>query len=83
MIYAYASFTAPLSLISAAMGLIPVIGCAGLFLGLYQLVLNVIAVKAVHQVDTGRAILAVFWWIPLLCICCLLIVMLAAWPVVQ
>ncbi len=76
LIYAYASFSAPLSLIGAAVGLIPVLGCLSIFVGLYGLVLNVIAVKAVHRVDTGRAILSVFWWIPVGVVCCILLVVL-------
>ena len=56
--------------VSAAISLIPCINCFGvLLLLLYGLVLNVIAVKTVHRVDTGRAILSVFWWIPVLCLC--------------
>jgi hypothetical protein len=74
MIYACAAFAAPLSLISAAMGMVPLVGCFSIFLGLYALGLNVIAVKAVHRLDTGRAIIVVFWWIPVGVLCCALFV---------
>jgi hypothetical protein len=72
MIYSYASFSAPISLITSAMGMIPLVGCLSLFVVFYALALNVIAVKAVHRLDTGRAILSVFWWIPLGCLCLIL-----------
>jgi hypothetical protein len=29
----------------------------------------VITIRVVHRFETGRAILAIFWWIPLLCLC--------------
>jgi hypothetical protein len=70
LVYASAAFAAPLSLISSALGMVPVLGCFSLFLGFYALGLSVIAVKAVHRLDTGRAILAVFWWIPAGALCC-------------
>jgi len=53
---------------------VPVLGCISFVLAFYGLALNVIAVKAVHRLDTGRAILAVLWWIPALCICAVLLV---------
>jgi hypothetical protein len=69
LVYAYASFYAPLSLISSVLSLVPCVGCFSGLLGLYGLVLNVIAVKAVHRFDWGRAALTVFWWVPLMCLC--------------
>ncbi len=46
LVYAFASYLAPLSLISGVLGLIPVLGgFLALLPGLYGLVLNVIAVK--------------------------------------
>jgi hypothetical protein len=74
LIYASAAFAAPLSLISSALGMIPLLGCLGIFLAFYGLGLSVIAVKAVHRLDTGRAILAVLWWIPVGALCCVLFV---------
>jgi hypothetical protein len=74
LVYASAAFAAPLSLISAALGMVPLLGCFSIFLGLYALGLSVIAIKAVHRLDTGRAIIAVFWWIPVGALCCVLFV---------
>jgi hypothetical protein len=74
LIYAYAAFAAPVTLIGSGLGLVPLLGCFSIFLGIYALALNVIAVKAVHRLDTGRAIFAVFWWIPLGVLCCVLFV---------
>lgn len=74
MAYSYASFSAPISVISGLLGLIPYVGCFGFFVGLYGLVLNVFAVKVVHRLDTGRALLTVFWWIPIGCVCLFLFI---------
>lgn len=69
LVYANAAWTAPMSILSAVISLVPCINCFGSLLYLYGLVLSVIAVKTVHRFEMGRAILAVFWWIPLLCLC--------------
>ena len=74
LIYAYAAFAAPMALISSGLGMIPLLCCLSIFLGIYALALNVIAVKATHELDTGRAIIAVFWWIPVGVLCCVLFV---------
>ena len=76
LVYACAAFAAPLSLISSALGLVPLLGCFSIFVYVYALGLNVIAVKTVHRLDTMRAIIAVFWWIPAGVLCCVLSVAL-------
>jgi hypothetical protein len=56
--YALAAYLAPLTLISGVIGSIPLVNCLALPLGIYGLVLNIIAVKAVHQFSWGKAIAA-------------------------
>ncbi len=53
-----AAFQVPLSVITTLVGMIPWVGCLGAFLGIYGLVLGVIANKVVMQYDMGRAIIA-------------------------
>ncbi len=72
MVYVNAAWTAPLSILSAVISLVPCINCFGFLLSLYGLVLSVIGIRVVHQFETGRAVLAVFWWVPLLCLCVVL-----------
>jgi hypothetical protein len=64
--YAFSSITVPYSVIAAVLtllGLIPFVGILtgliGFALGIYVIVLEVLAVKAVDRLDTGRAVGAV------------------------
>lgn len=59
--YAYlnAAFTAPLTILSAVLGLIPFLGCLGFILYIYQLVLSYYATKVEHQLSSGRAMIVV------------------------
>jgi hypothetical protein len=77
---ALAAYYAPLSIISAVLAtvllFIPVLGqIAGLILGLYAIVLNVIAIKAVHEFEWWKAIFSsiVIW---LFLVACVVIVVL-------
>jgi hypothetical protein len=56
LIYAFASFVAPLCLIGIIPTNIPIISIPRLVLYLYMPVLAVIAVKAVHHIGWGRAV---------------------------
>ena len=56
--YAFAAYLAPMSIVTSILGLIPFVSCLNALLGIYGLVLNVIAVKAVHKFDYGRAVIA-------------------------
>jgi Yip1 domain len=56
--YAIAAYTSPISIISSVIAFIPLVRCLGLPIGLYALFLNVIAVKAVHHLSWGRALLS-------------------------
>lgn len=77
--YAFAAITVPVSVISAVLalvGIIPFIGIlTGLIsfaLGIYVIVLEVLAVKAVNGLDTGKAVGAVLLpvLVILLVVCC-------------
>ncbi len=54
--YAIAAYSAPMSIITAVIYLIPCVNLALLLLAIYGIVLNVIAVKAVNQFGWGEAI---------------------------
>ena len=56
MTYALAAFTAPLTLISGAIGWIPVVNCLAIPLGIYSLVLTLLAVKSVNRISWGKTI---------------------------
>ena len=69
--FAYASYSAPLTLINYVLGGLPLgvlLNCVTVATGLYALVLAVTAVRAVHQIDTGKAIVAALA-IPFLFVC--------------
>ena len=56
--YAYATFQAPLALITAVLSVIPCVQYVSYAIGLYILVLNVLAVQAVHKFGAGKAIVS-------------------------
>lgn len=62
LVYAFAAYTAPITIVSSILGVLgaalPVLGFIfSPLLGIYSLVLNVMAVKAVNQFSWGKAIL--------------------------
>lgn len=59
--YAYllATFQAPLSIISALLGLIPLAACLSPLISIYQLVLIYFATKVAHDLSSGRALAVV------------------------
>jgi hypothetical protein len=57
--YAIAAYTAPLTLVSAGLTVVPILGCLGALLGLYAIWLNVVAIRAAQEMETGRAIAVV------------------------
>ncbi|MDX1435207.1 MAG: Yip1 family protein [Anaerolineales bacterium] len=74
--YTFAAYGAPLGLISLIITPLPYIGlCLGPLFGIYGLVLNVMAVKASHRLDWGRAIVASLSLVilSLLLGCCLIV----------
>ena len=58
LVYAFAAYSAPLSVITGVIGAIPLVNCLAIPLGFYGLALNVIANKAVNQFSWGRAIVS-------------------------
>lgn len=53
-----AAYEVPLGVVTAIVGAIPVVGCLGIFLGIYGIVLGVIANKVVMGYDMGKAVIA-------------------------
>lgn len=79
LLYTTAAFSAPMAILTAVLGLIPFVGCFNLVLGIYSIVLDVIAVKAVNQFSWGKAILSslVIWILLLIFAAVIVIVILA------
>ena len=59
--YAYlnATFTAPLTILSALLGVVPILGCLSFVLYIYQLVLTYYVTKVEHELSSGRALIVV------------------------
>ena len=79
LLYTTAAFTAPLGIVGAVMSLIPVVGLLGFVIGIYEIVLQVTAVKAVNQFGWGKAIMSsiVIWACVLVLVAVVVIVILA------
>jgi hypothetical protein len=81
LFYGYAAYAAPMLLVTGLVGAIPFVNfCLSPLLGIYGIVLAVIANKAAHGYDTGKAVIAVLapgLVIFLLC-CCVFFVFGAA-----
>jgi hypothetical protein len=61
-IYSQSLFAVPIGIASGLMNLVPCLGLiAVLAVSIYAIVLNVRAIKAVHNLTTGRAVAAVFF----------------------
>jgi hypothetical protein len=56
--YAFGAYQAPLTLITSAISVIPYLNCLGIIFGLYAIVLNITAIKAVNKFDWARAIMS-------------------------
>jgi len=85
--YAFSSITVPYSVVAAVLGLLGLIpfvgiltGLIGFALGIYVIVLEVLAVKAVDRLDTGRAVGSVLLpgLVIFLLVCCCIVVSIAA-----
>lgn len=60
-IYAQAAYVAPLSILVAVVGIVPVVGqCFTSVVGIYGLVLNVRALMAAHSLTAGKALGVIF-----------------------
>lgn len=58
LVYAFGAYIAPLTLVTGVLGAIPYLNCLSIFVGLYGIVLNVIAIKAVNKFDWASAIIS-------------------------
>lgn len=56
LLYAFAAISAPFSIASALLGLIPIVNCLTIPLALYVIVLNILAIKVVHRISWGAAL---------------------------
>lgn len=56
MTYALAAFTAPITLLSAVIGGIPLVNCLTIPLVIYNLMLTLLAVKSVNRISWGKTI---------------------------
>ncbi len=79
LVYTVGAYSAPLTIISAVLYSIPCVGLFNIVLGIYGIVLNVIAVKAVHRFGWGQAILSsiAIWIILVIFVAVVVIVVLA------
>ncbi len=60
-VYAMAAYLAPLTILSALLGAIPVVGqCLTSVFGIYTIVLNIRALNASHSLTTGKALIVIF-----------------------
>jgi len=56
LFYAFAAFTAPMSLVSGLLSSIPFVNCLAIPLGFYALYLEILAIRGVNQLSWGKAI---------------------------
>jgi hypothetical protein len=75
--YLLATFSAPLTIVSSVLGVIPLAGpCLSFFLGIYQQVLTYFAMKVSHNMTSGRALGVVLTPVIILLLCLVCTVML-------
>ncbi len=81
--YVFSSFAVPYSVVTSVLSLLSIIPFVGILtglisfvLGIYVIILEVLAVKAVDRLDTGKATGAVLlpWLVILLLICCCIVI---------
>lgn len=83
--FTQAAYSAPVALVSGLLGSIPFVNCITFFISLYSIFLNFLSIRAVHKMDSGKAILVIL--VPaivfcLLFVCCLAIVLALLGPAV-
>jgi hypothetical protein len=72
--YLMSLFVVPLGIVTSLVSLVPLAGaCLAFIVGVYVIFLNVRLNKAVHQLTTGRAIVAALWPLVLIVIAVLLL----------
>ena len=83
--YAFAAYYAPLSIVTSLLGAVPYLNLLAIPLGLYGIVLNVIANKAVNQFSWGKAIassVVIIAGILLLVAVCMIVVLALLGPAI-
>ncbi len=77
--FAVAAYSAPLGIITSVISIIPIVSCLSIVIGVYGIVLNVIAIKAVHRFGWDKAILSsvVILVLLVVLVACVVIVLLA------
>ena len=68
--YMLATFTAPIAIVNAVIGVIPVLGaCVSLFIWIYQIVLTYFSMKVTHDLTTGKALIVALTPVIILIVC--------------
>jgi hypothetical protein len=79
--YALAAYLAPMTILVAALGIIPLVGqCLTSLLGIYNIILNVRALRAAHSISIWQALGVMFTPTVILFIFACLLILLAGLP---
>jgi hypothetical protein len=82
LVYIIAAISAPVSILSGVLGLIPLINCLTIPLALYVLVLNILAIKVVCRISWGAAMGTILILIVLFALV-IVVIGLAVWGPLQ
>jgi hypothetical protein len=82
LVYVFAAISAPVSILSGVLGLIPIVNCLTIPLALYVLVLNILAIKVVYRISWGAAMGAILILLVLFALV-IAVVGLAVWGPLQ
>jgi hypothetical protein len=82
LVYVCAAISAPVSILSGVLGLIPIVNCLTLPLALYALVLNILAIKVVYKISWGAAMGAILILLVLFALV-IVVIGLAVWEPLQ
>lgn len=75
LVYMLALVQAPISIITSIISPIPYLNCLGIFIGIYVIVLQVLAIESVHLFGVGKAVVTLF--VPGLVLCLLIACLVA------
>lgn len=84
--FTQASYGAPVALVSGILSNIPLLNCVTFFISLYSIFLNFLSIRAVHRLDSGKAILVILVPGIVLCVllgCCLILGLAVLGPVIS
>jgi hypothetical protein len=82
LVYVFAAISVPGSILSALLGLIPLVNCLTLPLALYILILNMLAIKVVYKISWGSTMVSMMILLVLFALIAVVIV-LALWGPLQ